>query len=217
MINTPFITKEHYEYLLNNPKTGYIRLYNNYIYKNVCMFYRISKKSSTLSVYPGSFNPIHKVHRYIYNDIMPEKSTNYYSNQYKCYELSISNMRKNTISLDDLNDRLRQFTVSDTVFITNAPSIQDKINLFMGTLQIVNPIHFYMGLDTFEAIMNSEDIDKINAEFYVGPRHDMTLDDLLDVYYDKKIRPSNVKAFSLPAGFSNISSSNIRKLSNVNV
>ena len=92
------------------------------------------KGSPAPIIFPCSFNPVHDGHRgmaeYIarVQDAMVD------------FELSVTNVDKATISLDEIKRRLRQFEAA-RIWITRAPTFAEKAELFPNR-------NFIIGADT---------------------------------------------------------------------
>lgn len=132
------LTKEEYQALLDNNTKCYIQRENGAIdtentFYNVFMY---------PTIIPGSFNPLHDTHRYLYNH-------SYVYNQ-RFFEISIQNVDKGRISLEDINKRINQFVGYANVFITNAPYFLQKCGIFSSVG--ISP-KFVVGVDVMERLI----------------------------------------------------------------
>jgi nicotinic acid mononucleotide adenylyltransferase len=98
------------------------------------------EKSLILS---GSFNPLHDGH------IGLLKACIGITNQNPFFEISISNVDKKNISLNDLKKRIEQFHNVGKLIITNCPTFEDKSNLFKKSI-------FAIGYDTAARLMDQK-------------------------------------------------------------
>ncbi len=98
------------------------------------------EKSLILS---GSFNPLHDGH------IGLLKAARDITNLDPFFEISISNVDKKNINLNDLNIRIKQFDNVGKLIITNSPAFEDKSNIFKKSI-------FIIGYDTAIRIMDEK-------------------------------------------------------------
>mgnify|MGYP001560314749 CR=1 FL=1 len=96
------------------------------------------EKSLILS---GSFNPLHDGH------IGLLRAARDITNLDPFFEISISNVDKKNIKLNDLNSRIKQFDNTGKLIITNSPTFEDKSNIFKKSM-------FAIGYDTAIRIMD---------------------------------------------------------------
>ncbi len=96
-------------------------------------------KSTLGAVLAGSFHPLHAGHREIARVAGETLQTEIH------YELSVSNVDKPDLSLDEVRQRLRQFDQNDLVCLTRAATFVEKAELFPGTT-------FVIGADTIYRI-----------------------------------------------------------------
>ncbi|MBC78319.1 MAG: hypothetical protein CL745_01765 [Chloroflexi bacterium] len=109
----------------------------------------------------GSFNPLHYGHT---------KLLDYSSNKFdrnKFYEISISNVDKPDINIEDLISRLENFQNDEKIIITRSSRFFEKANLFPNS-------YFVIGYDTAIRVLD---------ESYLAP--DESLDDLFYVIKNK--------------------------------
>jgi len=123
------------------------------------------------AVFPGSFNPLHGGHT-----TLAELSAARLG-QAVAFELSVANVDKPDLSLDEVQRRLEQFRGRAPVLVTRAPTFQEKAALFPGTVfvvgadtaaRIVHP-RFY-GDDPARMINALQEIRARGCRFFVGGR-----------------------------------------------
>ena len=95
----------------------------------------------------GSFNPLHNGHIKLL-----EVSKNMTKLE-PFFEISISNVDKRNISLEDLNSRISQFYNIGKILITNSATFEDKSNLFKKSI-------FVIGYDTAVRILDNKYYEK---------------------------------------------------------
>lgn len=95
----------------------------------------------------GSFNPLHNGHIKLL-----EVSKNMTKLE-PFFEISISNVDKRNISLEDLNSRISQFYNIGKILITNSATFEDKSNLFKKSI-------FAIGYDTAVRILDNKYYEK---------------------------------------------------------
>ncbi|MBM01998.1 MAG: hypothetical protein CL762_04705 [Chloroflexi bacterium] len=98
------------------------------------------KESTILS---GSFNPLHNGH------IGLLKTAKNMTKLDAFFEISISNVDKRNINLEDLNSRIKQFRSVGKLLITNSPTFEDKSNIFKKSI-------FVIGYDTAVRIFDKK-------------------------------------------------------------
>lgn len=152
-----------------------------------------------LNLVPGSFNPLHGAHMWLYNESMNYGHTS-------VFEISTRRFDKPDLSLDDLTRIVQQFnTWTTTVIITNARSFKDKI----GVLQR-DTLNIHIGVDNwhrFRDVDGEEAIASYAAVFFV---YDRIVDEKL-VTVEGSALPDNVRRGGTPPQkFMRISSSKIR-------
>ena len=94
------------------------------------------------SILPGSFDPLHNGHKEL------AKSASLILKSDIFYELSISNVDKPPLSLEEIRCRIQQFSNEGPVIITNADRFDKKADLFPGRT-------FVIGIDTAQRLVNS--------------------------------------------------------------
>ena len=147
-------------------KTDYLVKYKGVIYDINTFF---SNERLNLHILPGSFNPIHDGHKFIYSYMT--RNCDYYSSKNCLYEISLYRHNKNTYSLDQINSVLEQFS-DVSVLITNKSKFTEKIGALYNLTDQWFP-SYYMGIDTF--IRLYEDIgffgiSALRSKFYVFDR-----------------------------------------------
>jgi nicotinic acid mononucleotide adenylyltransferase len=126
--------------------------------------------------FAGSFNPIHDGHRYIKQFVKEKLGLNV------VYELSIKNVEKNVIDIEDLEKRLKE--IGEWTTVTNCATFNEKIK----TLSNFAPHDYIIGYDTFERIVSLQynTIDDMKnwsekgVKFIVIPRYQKTWKDAFE-------------------------------------
>ena len=95
----------------------------------------------------GSFNPLHNGH------IKLLEAAKNMTKLEPFFEISISNVDKRKISLEDLNSRISQFYNIGKILITNSATFEDKSNLFKKSI-------FVIGYDTAVRILDNKYYEK---------------------------------------------------------
>lgn len=95
----------------------------------------------------GSFNPLHNGH------IKLLEASKNMTKLEPFFEISISNVDKRNISLEDLNSRISQFYNIGKILITNSATFEDKSNLFKKSI-------FVIGYDTAVRILDNKYYEK---------------------------------------------------------
>jgi hypothetical protein len=134
-----------------------------------------------VEVVPGSFNPLHKGHRWIYDNIraatlMP-----------KIFEISINRIGKDPLSYEELTDRVKQFGGYADVLVTNSSLMQAKA----GVIPV--PVRFHVGFDVAQRMFAMHDlptIQGINANFVV---YDRVIDGVIKSLSNYKYYPNNMQ------------------------
>ena len=93
------------------------------------------------AILPGSFDPLHEAHVELARVASEILSTD------AAYELSLANVDKPLISLDELELRLAQFSAVGEVTVTAAPTFVEKSRIFPGRV-------FAAGADTVPRIVD---------------------------------------------------------------
>lgn len=112
-----------------------------------------------LAILPGSFNPIHPGHRFIFENT---------GISHTAYEMSITRIDKPPVTIEELSYRLAQFDEDELVVLTNAPRMIHKLALLRGYRVLV-----HVGMDTI--VRMAQDYGKIGigglqANFIVTDR-----------------------------------------------
>ncbi len=94
---------------------------------------------SPQALFPGAFNPLHGGHRGM------AKTASQLLGVPIEFEISIANVDKPALDFIEIDERLKQFTADETVWLTRAPTFAEKAALFPG-------VTFIVGADTLERI-----------------------------------------------------------------
>lgn len=116
-----------------------------------------------IQIYPGSFNPLHSGHKNIWELIQTKTTVSY-------FEISITNWDKPTLLIEELQQRLSQFTDFAPVIITNVSRFADKAGVLRPYF---NSIKFHLGFDTFKKVLDHNGIvgmQGMAAEFVIHER-----------------------------------------------
>lgn len=89
---------------------------------------------------PGSFNPVHAGHWQL------AATANHLLGKIVAFELSVANVDKPSLSVEEIRRRLAQFVWKAPVYLTRAPRYIEKAALFPGVI-------FVVGADTAERIV----------------------------------------------------------------
>ena len=92
--------------------------------------YQIADDLISEGVFPGSFNPIHTGHKNLASIAERVLDTEI------CYELSLHNVDKRSLSEDELSLRLKNIGKERSVLITTAPTFVEKSNIFPGCTSV---------------------------------------------------------------------------------
>ncbi len=125
--------QEYVDILAGNKK--YIIVENGQINKD-----NFVTESTILS---GSFNPLHNGH------VGLLETAKNMTKLEPFFEISISNVDKSNIALEDLNSRIKQFSNVGKLLITNSPTFEDKSNIFKKSI-------FVIGYDTAVRILDKK-------------------------------------------------------------
>ena len=109
----------------------------------------------------GSFNPIHSGHRSLLEYVSNLLDRNKY------YEISIMNVDKPALSIEELLSRIPNFSFNEKIIITNSSKFIDKVKIFPDTC-------FIVGYDTAVRILD---------ESYLSDNE--TLDEFLNMVSSK--------------------------------
>lgn len=156
------------------------RLYNRLIEGNIPYFaYNVPhenillEQKSTIHVYAGSFNPIHDMHRLIF-----ECLKGYAEKEAICaYEISVNRKQKEFLPFDELYKRLRQFNKNEPVIVTKEDSFVKKTGAICGG-DVFKRVVFHIGYDTSMRLIEDDTfngVQGINARFVVYPRDGVSL------------------------------------------
>jgi cytidyltransferase-like protein len=124
-------------------------------------------------LFPGSFNPLHRGH-----STLAERAAERLGASV-AFELSIANVDKPDLPLDEVWRRLEQFRGLGPVIVTRAPAFVRKAALFPGSVFVVGAdtaariVHpRYYGDDPGNSIRALEEIRSHGCRFFVGGRVD---------------------------------------------
>jgi len=112
-------------------------------------------------IIPGSFNPLHDAHRFMYDNCPNTKS--------RYFELSIHRIDKSPLELEQLEERLKQFAWYAPVWVTNASLFYEKSGLINRGCSPV----FNIGYDTARRLVQHHGVlgvQGIGANFRVYRR-----------------------------------------------
>lgn len=110
---------------------------------------------------PGSFNPIHKAHESMYEQMRRD-------NIYAAYEISMERIDKEFLSYEELRNRITQFDDKGPVLVDRWPYFMQKAGILRNWKLI-----FHIGIDTAIRLVESHGvagIQGISAEFVVYDR-----------------------------------------------
>lgn len=97
------------------------------------------EKPKPLALFPGAFHPLHEAHRKmagIAEQLLGVEVA---------FEISILNVDKPPLDFLEIDDRTRQFSADQNVWLSRAPNFTEKAKLFPGAT-------FVVGADTIERI-----------------------------------------------------------------
>ena len=154
-----------------------------------------------MAVVPGSFDPIHRAHRWMFDKEATEG---------KCFEMSVKRWDKPNVSFEDMERKLVQFKGYASVLVTNQPRMIGKIGLIRSLHTSLVPT-FHIGADTL--VRMYDDYGKVGvaglaASFVV---HDRIMNGQL-LSLDTHTHPANCSRpqRAMPDDMLDISSSAIR-------
>lgn len=154
-------------------------------------------------IYPGSFNPLHDGHRWIYNYLQSRELDVF-------YEISIERIDKPRLSYEEIQQRLSQFH-DERIIVTNAPTLLEKLKRTRAGFFSNSKISFAIGIDTYERLTYDE-IKKLTktCTLYIFPRDGYESAWMIlkywDLYHFDNIEPID----SVPTELRSISSTKIR-------
>ncbi|MFA6049772.1 MAG: hypothetical protein WC761_01125 [Candidatus Paceibacterota bacterium] len=154
-----------------------------------------------MAVVPGSFDPVHRAHRWMFDK---ENITG------KCFEMSVKRWDKPNVSFEDMERKLAQFKGYASVLVTNQPRMIGKIGLIRTVHPHMIPT-FHIGADTL--IRMYDDYGKVGvaglaASFIV---HDRVMNgELLSVSSHEHPANCHSPSMAMPDSMLDISSSAIR-------
>jgi nicotinic acid mononucleotide adenylyltransferase len=165
-----------------------------------------------IGLIPGSFNPIHKAHLWLYRKVIEDS----YRSSRILYEMSITRVDKDPVSVAELETRLAQFTEQQRVLITNAPRMIHKIAVVNELMEGSVRMRFFVGMDTILRMAQDYSlfgIGGLHADFVLVNRNVAGTLVRADTFCSEKDCPKNVFPFYFqpPEELSKISSSAIRK------
>lgn len=154
-------------------------------------------------IVPGSFNPLHDAHRFMYDNCQNTES--------RYFELSISRINKPYLSFEELEERLKQFSSYANVWVTNASLFYEKAGLVRRGYYPV----FNIGYDTAYRLIQHHGVSGVSgikADFRVYRRtvdgKDLGFENLIKEFGDY---PRNMFGnLKLPDAISSLSSTEIR-------
>ena len=103
---------------------------------------RVHHASSGLALMPGAFNPAHEGHWQL------AAAGQTVLGREVAFELSLANVDKRDLSMDEVRRRARQFQARSSLWITRAPTFVQKAELFPQSV-------FVVGADTAERILQA--------------------------------------------------------------
>ena len=166
------------------------------------------------SILPGSFHPLHNGHKEL------AKIASSILKSDILYELSISNVDKPPLSLDEIHHRIQQFSNEGPIVITNADRFHKKADLFPGRT-------FIIGVDTAQRLVNPSYYDNNQSQMLLAlQKLKNSKCDFLVAGREQNGNFMTLENIQIPEGFSKIfspipeaqfrsklSSTNIRKYS----
>jgi len=169
-------------------------------------------KIGEMHVLPGSFNPLHAGHRYMYESIDEDNFViqGYGRDGYavaatvsdKFYEISTSRIGKEDLDSSELLKRLSQFHGYAKVLVTDSPLFRDKCDYLKPH---ADKIIFHVGYDTYERLVNMSEpgeVESLDCFFCVWSRDGKSI--------TRGPRNCYASPVDLPANLQGISSTKIR-------
>ena len=89
------------------------------------------ERSNRSVIFPGSFNPLHDGHRRM-AEIAAEQV-----NGDVAYEISVTNVDKPTLGVEEIRRRLGQFEQDASLWLTRATTFVEKARLFPGSTMVI--------------------------------------------------------------------------------
>ena len=136
-------------------------------------------KVGVLHVVPGSFNPVHAAHRWMYESIDDESIIGRRVGGYeavcattsaKYFEISTSRFGKEDLTDQELLTRLRQFSGYAPVLVTTQSLFSDKYAVLKP---FGEKVVFHVGMDTYERLVKASsltEVGRLGCYFCVWPR-----------------------------------------------
>jgi hypothetical protein len=159
-----------YEILVKDNTKAFVQTIDGRIL-DLHVYAQLQTSQKAISVYPGSFNPLHYGHKDIF-EIMSEPVGASYSCRYTpVFETSITRWGKSSLSLEELEERLKQFVGFAPIIITNLARFVDKTGLLRTHF---SNIKFQIGVDTLRRMIENDygllGIQGIAADFVIHER-----------------------------------------------
>lgn len=134
---------------------------------------RINTSYEPIHLYPGSWNPLHEGHMEIWKSV--ENTANLLGH-ISAFEISISRREKETLSLDDLEERVGQF--KHNILITNQIYFKGKLQ---ALININSNACFHIGFDTATRLLRDHsdlELEGYGCAFFVYSREERSWRDL---------------------------------------